>query len=336
MTRIRKFVITILLCIPLLSLSIPIQPVSAKSAIADLSFIILSQYSATANIGEEILLFAVTSNGKFPTWKSSNSKVASVNTYGVVTAKKAGTAVITAKIKNAEAACRITVNKTKVTINLTSASIEHGETLKLTAKSSNGSQIVWKSSKKSIAVIDDKGTVTGLKPGDTVITAKADDTSVTCNLKVKSPSVKLSNSSVKLYRGHSVQITAFVSSKIAPTWKTNKKSVALVDENGTITGIKNGIAVITATVDGVIKTCNVTVLKPEITLSLKELTLKKGADATITASVSSGNEPVWSTSNPNIIAISSKGKITALEKGTAYVYASEDGTKVRCSVKVTN
>jgi uncharacterized protein YjdB len=137
-THVKKFVLTILLCIPLLSLSIPIQSVSAES-FDDLSFIILSQYNATANIGEEIQLFAVTTNGKLPTWKSSNSKVASVNTYGEVTAKKAGTAVITAKIKNAETACLISVNKTKVTIDLTSASIEHGETLKLTAKSSNGS-----------------------------------------------------------------------------------------------------------------------------------------------------------------------------------------------------
>jgi uncharacterized protein YjdB len=334
-THVKKFVLTILLCIPLLSLSIPIQSVSAES-FDDLSFIILSQYNATANIGEEIQLFAVTTNGKLPTWRSSNSKVASVNTYGEVTAKKAGTAVITAKIKNAETACLISVNKTKVTIDLTSASIEHGETLKLTAKSSNGSEIVWKSSKKSIAVVDDKGTVTGLKPGATVITAKADDTSVTCNLKVKSPSVKLSNTSVKLYRGQSVQITASVSSNITPTWKTNKKSVVLVDANGTITGMKNGTAIITASVDGVLKTCNVTVLKPDITLSTKELILKKGSDATITASVSSGNEPVWSVSNPNIISISSKGKITALQKGTAYVYASEDGTKVRCSIKVTD
>lgn len=334
MSHIKKFIFSVLLCIPLLSTVIPEQTASALSA-GSFSFIILSQYKATADIGDEIYLLAVTSNGKPATWKSSNSKVASVNTYGTVTAKKAGTAKITAKISKAEASCLITVTKTKVTMNTASASIEHGETLKLSAKSSNGSEISWKSSKKSVAVIDENGTVTGLKPGETIITAKADDTAATCKVKVKSPVVKLNKTSVKLYRNHTVKLTASVSSRIAPVWKTNKKSVAAVDETGTVTGVKNGTATITATVDGVSKTCTVTVQKPDITLRQNEISLKKGASTKISVLVSSGNPPVWSSSNSNILSVGSDGKITALQKGTAYVYASEDGTKVKCTVKVT-
>ncbi len=334
MLHIKKVILSILLCIPLLSLSIPSQTVSALSS-SSITFIILSQYNAVADIGDEINLFAVTSTGKLPTWKSSDSKIASVNTYGVVTAKKSGTATITAKIRNAEASCHITVKKTKVTLNITNASVEHGETLKLKAVTSNNTDVTWKSSKKSVATINEDGTITGIKPGETTITAKANDSTATCTLKVKSTTVKLSKSSVKLYRGHTAQITADVSSKVTPSWKTNKKSVAIVDETGTITAVKNGTAAITATVDGVTKTCEVTVMKPDIKLSSTELTLKKGTSTTITASVSSDNLPVLSTSNPNIVSINSNGKITALQKGTAYIYASEDGTKMRCTIKVT-
>lgn len=220
-------------------------------------------------------------------------------------------------------------------MNYTSASIEHGETLKLWAKASNGSAITWKSSKKSIASVDENGTVTGLKPGETIITAKADDTTVSCRIIVKAPVVKLNKTSIKLYRNHTFKLNATVSSGITPVWKSNKKSVAIVDETGMVTGVKNGTAVISATVYGVTKYCTVTVLKPDITLSKSEITLKTGDSTKITAKVSSNNPPVWSTSNTAILSVSSDGKITALKKGTAYVYASEDGTKARCTVKVT-
>ncbi|MFT4143757.1 MAG: Ig-like domain-containing protein, partial [Mobilitalea sp.] len=114
------------------------------------------------------------------------------------------------------------------------------------------------------------------------------------------------------------------------------KSVAIVDATGTVTAMKNGTAVITATVDGVLQTCEIVVNKPDITLSSTEITLKSGTTTTLTAKVSSSNAPIWSTSNNNILSIDSKGVITAKQKGRAYVYAAEDGTKVRCTVYVTD
>lgn len=334
MSHIKKFLLSILLCIALISLTVPSQTVSALSS-SSFSFIILSQYKAVVDIGDEIYILAVTSTGKPATWKSSNSSIASVNTYGIVTAKKAGTALVTAKIQNAEASCLITVTKTKVVINTTNASMERGETLNLSATTSNDSAVTWKSSRKSIATVDEYGTVIGIKPGVTTITATADGSFVTCTLTIKSPTIQLNKTTIKLYRGQTAKLFTYVSSNINPTWKTNKKSVAVVDGSGTITAQKNGTATITATVDGVSKTCEVIVLKPDITLSSTELNLKKGARVTITATVSSANSPVWSTSNSNIVSVNSKGEIMALQKGTAYIYAAEDGTKARCTIRVT-
>jgi uncharacterized protein YjdB len=108
-----------------------------------------------------------------------------------------------------------------------------------------------------------------------------------------------------------------------------------VDGSGSITAIKNGTATISAIVDKISAVCEVIVLKPEIQLSSTEITLKKGTSAAINATVSSGNPPIWSTSNANIVTVDSNGKITALQKGKAYIYACEDGTKVRCTVHVT-
>jgi uncharacterized protein YjdB len=334
MTKSIKTILSILLC---LSISILFNPAQAVSALTSdsLSFVVLSQYKATLDIGDEIYILAITSSGKQAAWKSSNSKIASVNTYGIITAKKAGSAVITAKIKNAEASCYVTVNKTKITLDKTAASMEHGESLKLSAVTSNGSPVTWKSKKTSIATVDEYGKVTGMKPGEAIITAAADGSTASCTITVRLPEVRLNQSSATLYRGQTAKLAADVSSGITPKWKTNKKSVVIVDATGTVTAVKNGTAVITATVDGVSKSCEIIVQKPEIILSTCEIKLKTGEKAAITASVSSNNQPVWTISNSNVISVNSKGEITALAKGKAYVYASEDGTKVRCTVLVT-
>lgn len=318
-----------------LSVFSPISPLSFISSSASIDLVILSQYDATVNIGDSFYLTAITSNGKPVAWKSSSSKIATVNSYGKVTAKSAGTIKITAKIKNAEASCQITVNKTKIVLNRNSGTIERGVILNLSATTSTQSPVLWKSSKRSVASVDEYGKVTALKPGESIITATADGSSATCVLTVKSPTIQLDKKVIILYRGENAKLSAEVSSHIAPTWKTHKKSVAIVDQTGQITAIKNGVATISVKVDGVSKSCQVIVLKPEITLGRTEVSMKKGSSLTLSAKVSSNNVPVWTSSNSDIVSVDSNGKITALKKGTANIYASEDGTKERCRVHVT-
>ena len=297
------------------------------------SFIILSTYEEHVNIGDEFYLFAFTSTGKKATFKSSDSKIASVNTYGMITAKKNGTVKITAKIKNAEASCTVTVAKTSVSLNQKSASLESGSTLLLTAKTSTGTPVRFKSNKSSVATIDESGLVTANKPGEATITVTADTTSVTCQITVKSPKLKLSKTTSTLYRNGTLSLMCSVSSGKTPAWKTNRKSVATVDANGTVTAIKHGTAIITATVDGVSKTCEIIVKQPVVSLSDADVILTQGDTVTLTATVSSGNMPIWSSSNTSIVTVTN-GTITAITKGTAYIYAAEDGIKARCKVKV--
>lgn len=332
MPQMKKYLISTLLCLFLLFVFPTINPCYSKAA--SIEFVLLSQYKATLDIGDELYLIAITTNGAMPTWKSSSSKIVSVNTYGKMTAKKAGTATITAKIKNGEASCRVTVNKTKLTLSDTRLSMERGSTYQLSASTSNTAAVSWKSSKKSVATIDENGIVTGVKPGESTITATADGTTKTCSIIIKSPTIKLNKSKITLYRGQTAKLSASVSSYVNPTWKSNKSSVATVDETGVITAQKHGTAVITATVDGISRSCEVIVESPTIELSESELQLVKGTSVSLTAKVSSGNPVIWSTSNENVLSISGDGTITAWQSGRAYVYASEDGTKVRCIVYV--
>lgn len=303
-------------------------------ASSNIGFIVLNTYSETLKIGDEFYLIAVTSNGKKPTFTSSDSKVASVNTYGKVTAKKAGTTKITAKIKNAEASCTVKVTKTTIQLSAKNISLENGYTARLTAKSSNGHPITFRSSKKSIATVDKNGRITAKKPGTTTITAKADQTTASCSVIVRKPTVRLNKRSVSLYRRQKAHLSVTSTSKSTPTWKSNKKSVAVVDESGTVTAMKNGTATITATVDGVSKSCEITVKKPTITFEQKELTLTVGKKKTVKVTVSSGNKPVFSSSNTCIATVNENGLVTAHEVGKAYIYATEDGVKSRMRIIV--
>jgi len=301
----------------------------------DIPFIALTAYSKALPVGGEYQLVAVTSNGKLPTFRSSSSAIASVNTYGLITAKKAGSCKITAKIRKAEAVCNVTVTPTVVKLETDTVSMENGETKKLIVSVSTGHEVVWKSSKSSVASVDEDGIVTAKKPGTVMISAKADGVTAKCRLTVKKPSVTLSATKYKMYRLETVRLTADVSSGRPVTWKSSKSSVATVDENGLVTAVKHGTATITAKVDGVSKTCRITVMQPKIKLSEQKLTMTVGSTARLSADVSSGIQPEWSSSNLNIVSVDAGGQICARQKGRAYIYAREDGVKVSCIVTVT-
>lgn len=308
------------------------RPCTAKAG--SLSFVILDKYSVSMNIGETTQLFSLTSSGKKPTFKSSRSSVASVSTHGKITAKSPGTAIITAKIRNAEACCKIKVNKTKITLGSASMILERGEKIRLTAKTSSGSDVTYKSSKKSVALVSGDGTITAVKPGEAYITVKADSSTAICKVTVKKPDISLDYTNLTLYRHGRRRILAHVSSRIRPKWKSSNSSVATVTEFGVITARKHGKATITASLDGVSAHCYVTVQSPVITLGKTSVNLKVGQKQTLRADVSSFNKPVFKSSNSKIAKVDENGQITACKAGKAYITVSEDGTSVRCKVTV--
>ena len=127
-------------------------------------------------------------------WKSSNETIATVND-GVVTAIKPGNATITATslcTPAVTATCKIVVTKkyvsvTGIDLDKTKAEMAEGETLKLTATISpddaTDKTITWTSSNESVATVKN-GTVTAVKEGKVIITAKAGEMTATCEITV--------------------------------------------------------------------------------------------------------------------------------------------------------
>lgn len=223
--------------------------------------IVLSCYSRTLKIGQELRLRAITSNLSFPHYSSSKRSVASIDSTGLITAKKSGTCKISVKSGKSIAYCKISVVKTTVSLNKKSISLEHGGTFKLAVKTSNGSTPTFKSNKKSVATVSDTGKITAMKPGEATITVKADQTESTCKVKVKKPTITLSSKQYTLKAGQSHQLKVKISSGLDPVWSSSKSAIAFVDQSGNVTAVKPGSATIKAKLDGITDTCIITVEK---------------------------------------------------------------------------
>ncbi len=118
----------------------------------------------------------VLSDGKKVSYKSSKPSVASVDKKGVVTAKKTGKATVTVrKGKLKLATCKITVVAApkKVSMSKTKATLEMGKSLQLKAKlpkNTASNQLKWKSNNKKVATVDENGKVKAVAAGKAKIT----------------------------------------------------------------------------------------------------------------------------------------------------------------------
>lgn len=127
------------------------------------------------------------------TFSSSDSSVASVDTSGTVTARKAGTATITATLTGSDNKTqaftkKITVKKAYVTISKkkTSIKVKKSFTFKAKGYGFKASSITWSSSKPSVLSINKKsGKATAKKAGTATITAKCKSSKATVKVKVK-------------------------------------------------------------------------------------------------------------------------------------------------------
>lgn len=188
-------------------------------------------------------------------WNSSNPSVAKVDANGKVTAVAVGTATINATVSGKTISSQVNV----VDINSKSILMEvggfSGYTYYLKVNNAPG-KITWTSSNPSVATVASDGTVSAKGYGQATITATVDGVKLTSKVKVLAENIR----EFTLKMGETEKLEIYGTSSPV-TWHSNKKSVALVSEDGVVSTVKPGSALIMAYVDGRTLLSRVTVIK---------------------------------------------------------------------------
>ena len=124
-------------------------------------------------------------------YSTSNKKVATVNSRGLIVAKGAGRATITVTAGSKKAKIVVTVPKvktTKITGVKTSLTLKRGKSYRIRAKAyptNTDEKITYTSSNKKIATVTSKGVIKAVKKGKVTITVKSGRKSIKMQLTVK-------------------------------------------------------------------------------------------------------------------------------------------------------
>lgn len=162
----------------------------------------------------------------------------------------------------------------------------------ISAENATNTKVIWTSSDESIATVDQNGNVTALKEGVVTVTAQVENTNLSANCIVtvkkqsgtESESIKLDKNNFELLEGSKDKLTATVlpenSINKNVVWSSSDESIAIVDQDGNVTAIREGTAIITAKIENtdIAATSTVIVKKPisESSSAILSITLVNG------------------------------------------------------------
>ena len=245
-----------------------------------------------------------------------------------------------------------------ITLDRYSLEMVEGESAKITAtilpQNATNATVTWSSSDSNIAVVDADGNVTAVKVGSATITAKAEDKTASCTVKVSSSvipvsSISLDKANVTVTEGESFRLVASVMPENATdktvSWSSSDETLASVDQNGYVKALAAGVASITAQAGDKTASCTVTINQLHVSvgsiiLNKTSLFLVEGDSETLVATVQPDNASnktvTWSSSDESIATVNEQGKVTAVKEGYATITAKAEDKTVECQVTVSN
>ena len=332
--------------------------------------IALNQTTATLKASETLTLVATVlpenATDKSVTWMSSDESVAMVDENGVVTAIAVGEAIITAITgdgSNLSATCKVIVKPTlatSITLDYSEYEIVEKSDFQLVAtvlpELTTCKDVVWSSSDMWVASVDENGLVRVYSVGEAIITATTVDgsnLSASCKVTVLTSlaeSIAIDMTEVYLKATETATLAATVlpetTSNKSVEWKSSNDAVATVNNNGEVTAIAVGEAIITAiTTDGtnLSASCKVTVvptLAESVTLDKTEISLEATETATLIVTVlpelTTDKSVEWSSSDESVATIDANGLVTAIAVGEAIITVTTvDDSNLSATCKVT-
>ena len=319
-----------------------------------------------------VTVLPTTATNKTVTWSSNNTNVATVTSAGVVYARSAGQALITATANDGSgkfAYYVLTVTPaydddtrvTKVTITNKNSSMKIGTTYNLAwsvePSTATDKQLTFSSSNTAVATITDKGVITAVGAGTTTIVAAANDNlaivdsyELTVDALVPVTQINVTGKA-SMEVGESETFVATVLPEDASnknvTWSSSNTNVATVDQTGKVTVVGSGTVVITATSAADTNVYGSFVVGVEnVPITWITLTGKTGMvysetayiGYTITPSNASNKQLLWTSSNTSIATVDQNGKVTASKKtaGTTIITAAaQDGSGIKATLTLS-
>ena len=150
------------------------------------------------------------------------------------------------------------VSVTSVKLEKAAYAVNKGSSIKINCavspSNATNKNVTWKSSNVSVATVDAKGIVKGIKPGKATITATAKDgskKSSSCTVTVAQPVTAISvTGNTSLILGSSTQLKVTVSPTSATnknvTWTSSNAKIATVNDSGRVFAVSEGSVTITA------------------------------------------------------------------------------------------
>lgn len=162
----------------------------------------LNKKTVTINVGKTVQL-KIKGTSKKAKWSSSNKNVATVSKKGKVKGKKAGTAIITAKVGKKKLKCKVTVKQPTIAAN---TKISFGEADPLTLVIGNS---------KTITVKTDKGYgITSNRSNNNIGLTWGNWISGTNNVKLKVTANKTGTSVITVYDSNKTSVRAKLNVKV--------------------------------------------------------------------------------------------------------------------------
>lgn len=161
-------------------------------------------------------------------------------------------------------------NATTTALNKTKATVYVGNTytLKVTGTTKT---VTWESSNKSIATVNAKGVITGVKNGSVTISATVSGKNYKCSVTVINPYITPTNVSINVGKTTILSLKG-ASSKATVKWSSSDESIATINSYGVVKGVAEGTVSITAAVGKKTYTRNITVKNVNVTTYSKTYT----------------------------------------------------------------
>lgn len=299
-------------------------------------------------------------------WSSGTEKLLSVDANGTVTGLKRGNGRIVATAADgsgirANFSLKVVQPPEGLSLSQEEITVDVGRSVPIRAtvlpKDTDDKKVVWTSSDEGVAKVNKTGRITGVRPGDCVVTctsSAAEGVSASVTVHVQQPVKKVAflEKSAFAYAGETTQLTWRVEPADAThpevAFSSSDERVLTVDENGLVTGVGHGRAYVNmVSTDGSKRKARI-----QVTVGLhvtgvhmvrQHAYIDRGESATAGAELepknAANNHMTWTSSDESVVTAhgntNAKMRLKGIGYGDAVVTGVTEDGGFETSIRVT-